>query len=140
MIEPLEHTADAGFRVRAATLEELFREAALGLQRLIVATPERIEPRQERRLELVAPELETLLFDWLDELLWLFAGERWIWREVGVEALERDGGWRLVAQLRGEPFAPERHPVAAEVKAITYHGFGIRETTSGYEATVIVDI
>ena len=62
---------------RAATLEELFREAAIGLFSLIVTNLDDVQPREQVKFELARREgqCDYLLFDWLNELLFTFDRE-----------------------------------------------------------------
>ena len=69
MYETFEHTADIGLRVRAATLVELFSEAASGLFSLIVENFDQVQPAKEFAIVVRGrPEtIDYLLFDWLSE-------------------------------------------------------------------------
>ena len=58
MIEMLDHTADVGFELRAPTLEGFFEEARRGLLMVVFERPPE-EGRDEREIELSAPDLET---------------------------------------------------------------------------------
>jgi SHS2 domain-containing protein len=136
MYETFEHTADLGLRVTAADLPELFREAARGLFSIIVADPSTIVGREEQRLEIAGANRDELLFDWLNELLYLFESRRVLLAEFDVE-LDASG---LRGAVRGEPWDPDRHPLEHEVKAITYHELKVERTADGWLAEVIVDI
>ncbi|RMF13578.1 MAG: archease [Candidatus Dadabacteria bacterium] len=134
----LDHTADDGFIVEAGDLDLLFAEAADALAAMILADPTSVREQQARQVSLQADTLESLLFDWLNELLWWFNGEQWIWRRAAVR-VDR-AACRLAATARGEPFEPARHATGPEIKAITWHHFGLCEDDHGWKATVIVDI
>lgn len=136
MYETFEHTADLGLRVRAASQNELFADAARGLFSIIVANPERIEPEQEWRCDLAGSRLDELLFDWLNELLYAFESQKLLLTEFHIHL----AGEKLSALCRGEPWDPQRHQLEHEVKAITYHGLRVEPTTDGWLAEVIVDI
>jgi SHS2 domain-containing protein len=136
MVELFEHTADLGLRVRAASLEELLVEAGHGLLAMLVANPEAVQAVEPRTIRLTADEPSYLLFDWLNELLYLFETEKLLMREFNVEL----SGLALTATCRGEPLDPTRHQPDHEVKAITYHGLSVRQTPDGWMAEVIVDI
>src|SRR5262245_58953864 len=70
MYEIFEHTADLGLRIRAATREELFVDAARGLFSMIVENLDDVQPRENRRYNIVGQDHVYLLFDWLNELLY----------------------------------------------------------------------
>jgi SHS2 domain-containing protein len=136
MYEHFEHTADLGLRVRASDVDTLFAEAATALTAAIVEDVNAIEPRQRVALVIAGDDVEYLLLDWLTALLVKFEVERLLFREFRVKT--EDGV--LTANLRGEPFDPERHQLSHEVKAITYHGLHVEQTGDGWQAEVIVDI
>ena len=140
-VSPLDHTADAGIEVRAAGLDELFADAAVGLCAAIT-DPAGVALREELEVAVVAADLERLMVEWLEELLFRFDVERLLpaRSEVTVEELPA-GGWRLRGRVRGERFDAARHPLAVAVKAITYHGLSVaRAPGGGWRATVIFDI
>ncbi len=136
MYEAFDHTADVGLRIRAASLEELFVEAARGLFSLIVVNPDEVRAVNEIAVRLQDDEPEYLLFDWLNELLFVFESRRMLLVEFDVQL----DGDRLSATARGEVFDPDRHKLDHEVKAITYHGLKVERDGEGWLAEVIVDI
>ena len=138
MYETFEHTADVGLRVRAATLEELFAEAARGLFSLIVESFDEIEPAKQ--FEIVVPgrpeAIDYQLFDWLNELLFRFERDRVVFSKFAVQF--SDGGLGAIAW--GEPIDTARHQLDHEVKAITYHRLKVAQESDGWMAEIIVDI
>jgi SHS2 domain-containing protein len=136
MYETFEHTADLGLRVRAAELPGLFIDAGRGLFSIIVAGGDPVQPRDEWHCELAGTRLDELLFDWLNELLYVFESRHLLLAEFHVELAAE----KLTALCRGEPWDPERHQLEHEVKAITYHGLRVEQTADGWLAEVIVDI
>ncbi len=140
MFELFDHTADLGLRVRAGTLEELFAESGRGLCQMIVLNLQDVQPREEHPVELESDQLEFLLFDWLDELLYAFESKRLLLAHFEVQVQQRENSFHLQATCRGEVADPRRHQLDHEVKAITYHGLRVQQTPEGYLAEVIVDI
>jgi SHS2 domain-containing protein len=136
MFETFEHTADLGLRVRAADLDTLFNEAAQALFAAIVEDPSTIEPRQRLDIQLPADDREYLLFDWLRKLLFHFDSEHLLFGRFEVKV--SDEGFTGTAW--GETFNPDRHSLAHEVKAITYHGLRVEPTPEGWLVEIIVDI
>jgi SHS2 domain-containing protein len=136
--ELFEHTADVGLRVQAATLEELFAEAARGAFALIVENPEAITPRETVAIELESEDLEGLFVDWLRELIFRFETEHLLLCDVHIQL--SDNNRRLRADCRGEPADWSRHLPGNELKAVTYHGLRVERTPHGWEAEVILDI
>jgi SHS2 domain-containing protein len=136
LYEIFEHTADLGLRVRAATRETLFVEAAHGLFSIVVANPDQITPLLTKELRVEGLELDYLMFDWLNELLYTLETEKFLLSECDVRFDDQG----LSATCRGEPLDMDRHLPDHEVKAITYHGLKVEETSNGWLAEIIVDI
>ncbi len=132
----LEHTADVGFEAFGTTREEVFANAARALVDLIVEL-DTIEPREEVRIQVNGPDPESVLVNWLSEILFLYDAEGWIFREFEVQSLQDNS---LSALARGEKFEPSRHQAKALVKAITYHQLKLEKTPQGWRAQVYVDI
>jgi SHS2 domain-containing protein len=141
MYEIFEHTADFGIRAQAERLDSLFVEAARGLFALMVTHPEAVQPREERTFQIQGDDLEALLHDWLDELLFLFSAKRLAFIDFQV-AFEGDIAHPtgLTATVRGEPLDLERHGIEVEVKAITWHALRIVHQNEGWLSEVIVDV
>ena len=139
MYEVFEHTADLGIRVRASSLNELFADAGRGLiaQLANLAT---VRPVIEKTITLTSDSLEYLLFDWLSELIYTFEESRLLLGEFDVLVTEVAGVFQLTGTCRGEVADAARHELDHEVKAITYHGLFVRQSTDGWEAEVIIDI
>jgi SHS2 domain-containing protein len=136
MYEIFEHTADLGLRVRSATLEQLFIEAACGLFSIVVANPDQVNPLLTKKLYVEGNEYDYLMFDWLNELLYTLETEKFLLADCELQIDEQG----LTATCRGETFDSERHISDHEVKAITYHGLKVEETADGWLAELIVDI
>ena len=136
MYEVFEHTADLGLRVRAASLEELFVDAARGMFSLIVEDLDSIRPEISTSLDLAGESYDYLLFDWLNELLFTFESRSLLLSKFEVKL----DGLRLNGVAWGEKADPARHRLEHEVKAITYHELRVEPTPEGWLAEVIVDI
>jgi SHS2 domain-containing protein len=136
MYETFEHTADLGLRVRAPDLNTLFAEAAACVFSAIVEDLNTVQPLQRIDLAIEGADREYLLFDWLRELLYRFDSRHLLLSRFEVRVGE--GG--LAGSAWGEPLDAQRHALAHEVKAITYHGLKVEQTADGWLAEVIVDI
>jgi SHS2 domain-containing protein len=132
----LEHTADVGFEAFGATRAEVFANAARALTDLIVEL-DTIAPRAEVEVQVAGPDPESVLVNWLSELLYLHDAEGWLFRDFTVRHLADNA---LLAVARGEKFQRSRHQAKLLVKAITYHQLALQETPEGWRAQVYVDI
>jgi len=133
--ESTEHTADIGMVAFGATLKEAFENAAYGMFDMMVAVEETAESRQtEVRVE--AEDVEGLLVSFLSELLFVFETEGIVLKRF--EIVDWDERTRLVARAWGDLL--EEQERRAQIKAVTYHGLGVQETTEGYEVRVVFDV
>lgn len=130
--EELAHTADWTLRVRGATLDELFENAARGMQSLAGAQPAPT-PGRWARLKLEAPDPEGLLVAWLEELLFRIEARQVYLADPEVRTRE---GRRLRARVRELPLAA----LARQIKAVTYHDLAVVRTQHGLEATLTFDV
>ena len=131
-----DHTADIGIRAEADTLAELFVRMAQGLVELI-AEDSALRSDQSRPIHLTAPDAESLLLAWLQELLFWFSTERFLPVQYHLEEVTPTS---LRGELRGERFDASRHVQGREVKAITRHLLEVREQDGRWHGQVIVDI
>lgn len=136
MYEIFEHTADLGLRARAPDFGALLAEAGRALFAAMMDDLDRIEPRERVSFEISGDDAAYLLFDFLNELLFIFETRRLVFSDFTVSG-RKDG---LSVEARGEPFDEARHGAGHEVKAITYHRLRVERTDDGWEAEVIVDI
>jgi SHS2 domain-containing protein len=134
--EVLEHPADIGFRAFGSTLSELYGTSALAMLS-IAGDPAAADPREERRLTVVSGDRESLMVDWLNEVLYWFDGRLFAFRDFRVESLTDD---RIEAVGVGEPRDPERHRTRLIVKAVTYHQLVVAERDGAWIAEVYLDI
>lgn len=102
--EILEHTADAKFRATGKTLEDAFSEAVRGFA-AVVGDGERGQVRH--RIEVESENLEALLFDFMDELIFLQDTEGVVVREAeSLEIEETEEGYRLEADILTDRIDP----------------------------------
>lgn len=137
-IRYIEHTADAGVEITAASRDELFVLGARALYQLALDY-DAVEARLERRLELAAPDLAELFHEWLAELLYLLDAEELAFKKFSFDF--RDGDARLAATLWGEELDVDRHRPHGEIKNVTYGDFAVERKEDGtYLARVIFDL
>ena len=128
--QEIEHTGDYAIRIWAADFATLFADAARGLYQLS-GSQIRMERPIERRLELQADDLESLLVAFLTELLYLQEHEGLGFREFALQVQEH----RLTGTMRGGSM----RTVAQPLKAVTYHGLKIEHSRSQYSCEIVFD-
>lgn len=136
MYETFDHTADLGLRIQASDLNALFQQAAEAVFATIVDDLASVKPSERVEIAIEGTDREYLLFDWLRELLYRFDAEHRLFSKFAVRVSDQG----LAGTAWGEPIDPERHVLAHEVKAITYHALKVEQTADGWLAEVIVDI
>ena len=130
--EEIEHTADWAYRVRGKNLGELFIQAAWGLYALVEMqlAP---APKTTRLIQLKGIDRESLLVAWLNELLYFHESEGLGFEGLEIEHLDEIS---LQAKVTGAP----TQQWLKDIKAVTYHNLAIRETESGLEVTLVLDV
>lgn len=136
MFELLEHTADVGFRATADTLPELFEAAAEALVSTAIEV-DNVDPRESYPIIAQGGSRETLLVNWLSEVLYQLDGERRAMRRFKVEELTAE---RVSGRAFGEPRDAARHAGRLIVKGVTYHQLKVEETPAGCVCEVYLDI
>lgn len=131
----IDHTADVGLRATGDTLAEAFANAAKGMFSIITDLAA-IQTRESQRITVSAPDLEALLVNWLNELLYRFEVDGILFADFAVETLDQQ---RLEATCLGERIDPQRHHINTGVKAATYHQIEVKPGRPSH-VQVILDI
>jgi SHS2 domain-containing protein len=140
VIEMLDHTADVGFELRASTLEELFDEARRALLMVAFERPPQ-EGADGRGIQLSAPDRETLLVRWLNELTYLIQDAGFVPAGAKIRLQETGGaGLSLKASLTGAPILLEEYGWQGEIKSATFHGLDVSNDDEGWHTRVILDV
>jgi len=134
--ETFEHTADVGLDASADSLEELFEALAEGLVD-VICPREQSEPAQSRRVEARGDDLEVLAVDFLWQVMSAVQFDR---QAVASVSVERASQTSLRATLNYEPLDPDKHEIATEVKAVTYHQLKIAKEGEKWVGRVILDL
>ncbi|SFS07737.1 SHS2 domain-containing protein [Halomicrobium zhouii] len=130
-----DHTADVAVAATGETLGDVFAAVADGLT---AAMCEDVPDGGERfDVSVDAESREALLFDFLDELIYVRDVESVLPTDHDA-TVEREGDrWRVDASARGVPLSAV---TAREVKAVTYSEMDLSETADGWEAYVVFDV
>lgn len=113
----IEHTADMGLVAYGKSLAEAFANAAYGLFSLIVE-PNKVKEKESRKVTVQAQDAEGLLFNWINELIYIFEVERLLFKSFDITEFT---GQSLEATCWGEKYDPSRHQLKTGVKSATYH-------------------
>jgi SHS2 domain-containing protein len=134
--EIIDHTADVGVIAYGTDVEELFSNAAVALFSLITE-PERVEEKLHLDLEVRSEDRDSLLVEWLNELIYLFDVKHILFNRFDIESLTHN---QLKATCYGEGFDSIKHKIKTGVKAATYHMLKLEKDGDGYKSQIIFDI
>ncbi len=133
----LEHVTDAVVEAEGASLEDAFLAAAdatveLTLDRSSVNESESVS------FEAEGTDLHCLLYNWLEEIIYVLITRGFAIRRVAIEA----AAWpapgngnaaplHIRASARGEPIDLARHGFRVEIKSPTFHDMDVVEGSDG---------
>jgi SHS2 domain-containing protein len=134
--EIIEHTADIGIVAYGADIKQVFANAALGLFNLM-ADLDNLKEGVKREIELSAEDVEVLLVEWLNELIYISEVEHVIFKRFEIVELSNT---RLKATCFGEKIKAGQHRLKREIKAATYHMLKLNKENGRYQVQIIFDI
>ncbi|KAI8501085.1 Protein archease [Branchiostoma belcheri] len=101
---------------------------------------ETVEPLDTHEIEAEGDDMESLLYQFLDEWLFAFSAEPFfIARDVKIVEFDREN-FKIKSVGYGETFDLSKHPQGTEVKAITYSAMQIHEEVETNDVYVVLDI
>jgi SHS2 domain-containing protein len=133
--EIVNHTADVGIIAYGADMSQAFANAARALFSLITDLDD-VEEVVHRDVELTSTDEESLLVEWLNELIYQFDTEGIIFKRFDITQLNST---RLKARSYGEKVDKSKHKIKIGVKAATYHMLKV-DKGNGCKVQVLFDI
>lgn len=134
--EHFPHQADIGVRGVAPSPEGAFEEAARALT-AVVTDLDQVSPAEVVSISLPAAELEYLLVDWLNAVVYEMSTRKMLFGRFEV----RIRNHRLEARAWGEPVDIVKHQPAVEVKGATFTCLEVRPLPEGgWRAQCVVDV
>ena len=134
--------ADIAFDAWGDTLEELFSGAAEATMQVMVEDLTAVRPLETVDCSLVQDDVEMLLFDFLNELIFYKDARRLLLlpAQIRIAELKDGAGYQLQASLQGEEIEVGRHQLNTDVKAVTMLRFSVARVAQGWRATVVLDV
>lgn len=133
--EYFDVTADIGFKAYGESLNEAFENAGLAIFNIISDTSN-IDAVKEISFKVRSEDEISLLYDYLEELLFYHEIEFMLFSEFHVEI---DDNLQLRATIKGESIDWDKHERKTEIKAITFHKMDVKKTDK-FELQAIVDL
>ena len=133
--EYFESTADIGLKAYGKDMNEAFENASLAIFNIISDTSD-IDAVNEIEFEITSEDEVSLLYDYLEELLFYHETEFMLFSEFNIKI---DDSLNLRANIKGEKIDWDKHERKTEIKAITFHKMEVTKTDH-VELQAIVDL
>jgi len=134
--EHFPHGADVGLRGIGATPGQAFEQAALAMT-AVITDPASVAATEAVDIRCHAPDIELLLVDWLNALIYETATLKLLFSRFEVHIKDH----HLTARAWGERLDVSRHRPAVEVKGATFTALRVAQEPSGdWSAQCVVDV
>jgi len=133
--EYIPHTADVKFRAKGKSLDEVFSNSALAMFNILGDTS-KVKLTKTKNIKIKAKNLERLMYDFLEELLFLLDTENFFLKEI--KKIKINKNFELEAVVVGDNY--KNYELKSDIKAITYSDMSIKKIKNNYEAIVVIDI
>ena len=134
--EHFEHQADIGVRGIGGSIEEAFEQAALAVT-AVITNPRDVGTTQRIDVSCEAPDRESLLYDWLNAIVYEMATRSMLFGRYEVR-IDRN---HLSGSAWGEKVDVAKHEPAVEVKGATYTDIQVGQGRDGaWIAQCVVDV
>jgi SHS2 domain-containing protein len=131
--EERDHTADLSIHVWGADLADLFATAARGMFALVTDL-DSVPTTETHSVRLEALDVEVLLVDWLNELLYLAE------KNQPAAYVQYDFDELTATSLQARVVGGPVETYHTYIKAATYHNLEVQETDVGFETEIVFDI
>lgn len=132
--EYLEHTADAKFKAYGKNFEEAISNAVTAMFGMLTDI-EKVEPKIKREIEIKAENMKSLVYDFLDELLFLLDTEGIIFTRLeNVEFKE----FSIKATAIGDSY--KNYDISGNIKSMTYNDMVVEDKNGKFIIQCVVDI
>ena len=121
----LDHATDAFIEVTASSLIEAFEIAGYSVIDTILDNS-KIEKKKERNIVVNGKDLNYLLYNWLEEIVFLLITEGFAIKKLNI-TLERNEKYIISAQIFGEDIDIKKHGFKVEIKSPTFHEMDIQQ-------------
>ncbi|MFP4567735.1 MAG: archease [Candidatus Woesearchaeota archaeon] len=135
--EFLEHTADTKIKAYGRSLEEAFESVLVATSAVMVDVDSLVE-LESKSIVVESKSLKSLLYDFLDEVLFLFDVEGFISKKVVDLKIVRDSSFKLSCTLVGD--IASKYDIHTTIKAVTYSDMEIFEVDDGFVIQVVHDL
>lgn len=121
----LDHATDAFIEVTASSLTEAFKVAGDSVVDTILDNS-KIEEKKERNIVVKGKDLNYLLYNWLEDLIYLIITEGFAIKKLNI-TVEKNEEYAISAQIFGEDIDIKKHGFKVEIKSPTFHEMEIKQ-------------
>jgi len=121
----LDHATDAFIEVTASSLTEAFKVAGDSVVDIILDNS-KIEEKKERNIVVKGKDLNYLLYNWLEDLIYLIITEGFAIKKLNI-TVEKNEEYTISAQIFGEDIDIKKHGFKVEIKSPTFHEMEIKQ-------------
>ena len=121
----LDHATDAFIEVTASSLTEAFKVAGDSVVDTILDNS-KIEEKEERNIVVMGKDLNYLLYNWLEDLIYLIITEGFAIKKLNI-TVEKNEEYTISAQIFGEDIDIKKHGFKVEIKSPTFHEMEIKQ-------------
>ncbi len=130
----IEHTADIKFQAFGNSVEEVFANSALAMFNAM--SDEKVKEKKSFKINVKGKDFESLLYNFLEELLFLFDSENFFMAKVKNIKITKN--FKLKAEVVGDD--AENYEIHIDIKAITYNEMFVRNEKGKWTAQVVLDV
>jgi len=135
----LEHTADVKFQAFGSSIERAFENSALAMFNSMYDG--RVLRKIKKRIKVRGKDFENLLYNFLEELLFLLDSKNFFLSSCKVKIDEEK--LKLDASLEGDKAS--NYKISLDVKAVTYNSMFVRQEgktkkTKKFITQVVLDV
>lgn len=132
--------ADVAFEVRAQTINGLFEDCARAMTNVMIRDLSDLSQKVVRKFSMVAVNIENLLFNFLNELVYYKDVDFLLFGKFKVNIRKKEDGFEMKCIAYGDKIDPKKLKPVVDVKAVTMHMFEVKKTQRGWWARIVLDI
>lgn len=132
----LEHTADVKFQAFGKTLGEAFENSALAM--FTTMYDGKVGGKIKKKIKASGKDLESLLYNFLEELIVLFDAEGFFLSSIKVKIDDKGKMKKIEAEAIGDK--AENYEMKIDVKAVTYHEMFVKKQKGKFICQVVLDV
>ena len=129
----LEHTSEMKFRSYGKSLNVVFEKVVLAFSNLVMRV-QKVKSIKSRKIKITGKDNESLLYDFIDELIYLFDAKCFIVSKAKVKV--RKGV--LEGALFGD--SASNYSGLDHIKSATYAEMYVKKKNGNWEAQFVVDV